>query len=64
MLNFYFFNVELLARSWKIKKKNFESLIRKMKEQNLDLEVARDFFIEMKYTIQDYLKKMQVCWII
>ena len=27
-----------------------------MKEQNLDFEVARDFFIEMKhYTIQNYL---------
>ena len=29
-----------------------------MKEQNLDFEVARDFFIEMKYhTIHNYLKK-------
>ena len=28
-----------------------------MKEQNLDFEVAWDFFIEMKYTIQNYLKK-------
>ena len=41
------------------KKFYFELLIRKMKEQNLNLEVARDFFIEMKYyTIQNYLKKM------
>ena len=24
---------------------------------NLDFEVARNFFIEMKYTIQNYLKK-------
>ena len=30
-----------------------------MKEQNLDFEVARGFFTEMKYyTIQNYLKKM------
>ena len=28
-----------------------------MKKQNLDFEVARDFFIEMKYAIQNYLKK-------
>ena len=30
-----------------------------MKEQNIDFEIARDFFIEMKYyAIQNYLKKM------
>ena len=30
-----------------------------MKNQNLDLEVARDFLIEIKYyTTQNYLKKM------
>ena len=30
-----------------------------MKQQNLDFEVARDFFVEMKcYTIQNYLKNM------
>ena len=41
------------------KKFFFELLIRKMKEQILDFEVARDFFIKMKYyTIQNYLKKM------
>ena len=29
-----------------------------MEEQSLDLKVAQDFFIEMKYcTIQNYLKK-------
>ena len=29
-----------------------------MKEQNLDFEIARDFFIEMKYyAIQNHLKK-------
>ena len=28
-----------------------------MKEQNLDFEIAQNFFIEMKYTIQNYLKK-------
>ena len=32
-----------------------------MKEQNLDLKVAWDFFIEKKYTIQDSLKKMLAC---
>ena len=37
---------------------NFELLIRKMKEQNLDFEVAGDFFIEMKYASQNYFKKM------
>ena len=41
------------------KKFFFGLLIRKMKEQILDFEVARDFFIKMKYyTIQNYLKKM------
>ena len=29
-----------------------------MKKQHLDFELAQDFFIEMKYTIQNYLKKM------
>ena len=29
-----------------------------MKEQDLDFEIVQDFFIEMKYTIQNYLKKM------
>ena len=29
-----------------------------MKEPNLDFEVSRDFFIEMKYTTQNYLKKI------
>ena len=36
----------------------FELLIRKAEEQNLDFEVARNFFIEMKYTIHIYLKKI------
>ena len=41
------------------KKFYFQLLIRKMEEQNLDFEIARDFFIEMKYyTIQNYLKKV------
>ena len=36
-----------------------------MKEQNLDFEVAQDFFIEMKYyTFQNYLKTMFACWIL
>ena len=36
-----------------------ELLIQKKEKQNLDFEVARDFFIEMKYyAIQNYLKKM------
>ena len=40
------------------KKFHFELLIRKMKEQNLDFEIARDVFIELKYyTIQNYLEK-------
>ena len=34
-----------------------ELLIQKREKQNLDFEVARDFFIEMKFTIQNYLKK-------
>ena len=29
-----------------------------MKKQNHDIEVARDFFIEIKYTIQNSLKKI------
>ena len=41
----------------KNKKFYFELLIRKIKEQNLNFEVGQDFFIEMKYTIQNYLKK-------
>ena len=31
------------------KKRYFELLIRKMKKQNLDFEVAQDFFIELKH---------------
>ena len=38
------------------KKFYFELLIRKMKEQNLDFEVTRDFFIETKY--YTFRKKM------
>ena len=33
-----------------------------MEEQHLDLEVAQDFFIEVKYyTLQNYLKKLEAC---
>ena len=28
-----------------------------MDKQNLDFKIDRDFFIEMKYTIQNFLKK-------
>ena len=56
-VNFYFFTFELLSRSWKTKNFTFEILLWKMKKQNYDFEVARDFIIELKYTIQNYLKK-------
>ena len=29
-----------------------------MEKQNLDFEDARNIFIEMNYTIQNYMKKM------
>ena len=42
----------------------FELLIRKMKEQNLDVKVAQDFLIEVKYKIQNYLKKLYLDFVI
>ena len=42
----------------KNKKNYFELLTRKMKEQNLDFEVIRDLVIGMKYTNQNFLKKL------
>ena len=42
----------------KNKKNYFELLTRKMKEQNLDFEVVRDLVIGMKYTNQNFLKKL------
>ena len=42
----------------KNKKNYFVLLTRKMKEQNLDFEVVRDLVIGMKYTNQNFLKKL------
>ena len=42
----------------KNKKNDFVLLTRKMKEQNLDFEVVRDLVIGMKYTNQNFLKKL------
>ena len=52
-----FFHFRVTNLKLKNKKFYFESLIRKMKEQNLDFEVTRDSFIEMKYSILNYLNK-------
>ena len=58
------FRLELLT---KLKNKIIclKLLIRKMKKQNLDIEVARDFFIEMKYyTSHNYSKRIKACRIL
>ena len=53
-----FFHFQVTNSKLKSKKKYFELLIRRMKKQNLDFEVAWYFFIEMKhYAIQNGLKK-------
>ena len=56
---FLFLHFRVTNLKLKYKKFYFELLIRKMKKQNLDLEVTPNFFIEMKYyTIQNYSEKM------
>ena len=34
--------------------------MQKMKKQNLDFEVTPEFFIEMKYTIQNHVEKCRL----
>ena len=53
-----FFHFRVTNSKLKNRESYFQLLIRKMKEQNLDFEVSRNFFIAMKYTIQNYLKKI------
>ena len=47
MAKLLFYHFRVANRKLKNKKLYFELQIQKMKEQNLDFEVARDFFIEM-----------------
>ena len=53
-----FFHFRITNSKLKNKKIYFELFIRKIKKQNLGFEAAWDFFIEIKYTIQNDSKKM------
>ena len=52
-----FFHFRVTNSKLKNKKIYFELFIRKIKKQNLGFEAAWDFFIEIKYTIQNDSKK-------
>ena len=52
-----FYHFRVTNSRLKNKKFPFELLTRKMQKLHLDFEIAQDFFIEMNYTIQNYLKK-------
>ena len=54
----FFFHFQVTNLKVKNKKFYFESLMPKVKEQNLDFEFTWDFFVELKYyMIENYLKK-------